>query len=1015
MSAPGRPSGDPVGAVLVVGGGIGGIQSALDLGDAGFKVYMVEERPAIGGAMAQLDKTFPTNDCSLCILSPKLVDVGRHPNIELMTNSSVSAIDGKAGAFTVGITERARRVTDACVGCNLCAEACVLAGRLKNEFDEGLKARSAIYIPYPQAVPLRYVVDAENCLQVKHGKCAQKCVEACPADAIDFDMQDVERTIRVGAIVLAPGFEAFHAEAKGEYGYGRFDNVVTSLEFERILSASGPYEGHVLRPSDGKEPKHIAWINCVGSRDIGCGNEYCSSVCCTYSIKEAIIAKEHSSAVEPTIFYMDMRTYGKGFESYLNRAEGQHGVRFIRSRISEVQETPEKDLRIRYEREDGTLVEEVFDMVVLSIGLEPSEGVAELAGTAGITLDRFGFCKTGETSPMETDVPGIFVCGAFSGPKDIPETVMEASGAAAKAGAMISGSRGSLVEEREFVPERDVSGEEPRIGVYVCHCGINIGAYVDVPAVVEYARTLPNVVHAEENIYSCSQDAQSTLIDRIREHGLNRVLVASCTPRTHEPLFQETLREAGLNAHLFEMANIRDQCSWVHMNQPEEATGKAKDLVRMSVARARHIEPLEEISMGVVQSALVIGGGLAGMTAALALADQGFGVTLVEREGRLGGNMVNIHYTLDNDNIQDHLRTLTGRIDANDLIDVHLDSEVAEIGGFVGNFESRIESRDGTATVKHGAIIVATGAVESAPAEYLYGENERVITQTELERRIAEGEPTGRTVVMIQCVGSRDESHVYCSRVCCSDAIKNAIRLKEADPSIQIYILYRDMRTYGMKEIHYARARELGVIFVRYDLDAKPTVSVGPAGLEVKVREKILDDELVMDADLVVIAPAIEPRPDRVDLAKMLKVPLNEDGFFLEAHVKLRPVDFATDGIFLAGMAHSPKSMEESITQAYAAAARASTLLAKGEVRVNPAIADIDESLCIGCGLCVTNCPFKAMELVLKEGGRKAQVIPASCKGCGVCGASCPKLAIIMKHFTNEEITAQIEAYRGVA
>jgi heterodisulfide reductase subunit A len=861
---------------------------------------------------------------------------------------------------------------------------------------------------------LRYVVDAENCLQVVHGKCAQKCVEACPADAIDFDMEDVERTIRVGSIVLAPGFEGFHAGAKGEYGYGRFDNVVTSLEFERILSASGPYEGHVQRPSDGEEPKKVAWINCVGSRDIGCGNEYCSSVCCTYSIKEAIIAREHTSAVEPTIFYMDMRTYGKGFESYLNRAEGQHGVRFIRSRIAEVQETPEKDLRIRYEREDGTLVEEVFDMIVLSIGLEPGKGVAELAEIAGVSLDGFGFCQTGETTPMDTDVPGIFVCGAFSGPKDIPETVMEASGAAAKAGAMISAARDTLVEEREFVPERDVSGEETRVGVYVCHCGINIGAYVDVPAVVEYARTLPNVVHAEENIYSCSQDAQSTLVDRIKEHGLNRVLVASCTPRTHEPLFQETLREAGLNAHLFEMANIRDQCSWVHMNEPEEATEKAKDLVRMSVARAAHIESLEELTMDVVQRGLVIGGGLAGMTAALALADQGFGVTLVEREDRLGGNLMNLHYTLENDNVQEYLDSMVARICINDLIDVHLDSEVAEISGFVGNFESQIESPDGTANVEHGAIIVATGASESAPVEYLYGEDERVIAQTELERRIAEGEAVGGTIAMVQCVGSRDESHAYCSRVCCSDAIKNAIRLRESDSTTQVYILYRDMRTYGFKEVHYARARELGVIFVRYDLDAKPTVSVGSVGLEVRVKEKILDDELVIDADLVVLAPAIEPRPDRADLAKMLKVPLNEDGFFLEAHVKLRPVDFATDGIFLAGMAHSPKTMEESIAQAYAAAARASTLLAKGEVRVNPAIADIEEEMCIGCGLCVTNCPFKAMELVLKEGGRKAQVIPASCKGCGVCGASCPKLAITMKHFTNEEITAQIEAYRGV-
>jgi heterodisulfide reductase subunit A-like polyferredoxin len=861
------------------------------------------------------------------------------------------------------------------------------------------------------------IEEAQRCLNC--GGCVEclECVRTCEAEAIRHDMKEEILELNVGSIILSPGYDKFNPELKSQYGYGRYKNVLTSLEFERMLSASGPYQGHVVRLSDGREPKKIAWINCVGSRDRSCGNNYCSSVCCTYGIKEAVVAKEHVSSIEPTIFYMDMRTYGKGFEEYYNRAKDEHGVRFIRCRVSDVREDPKKKtLNIRYETDDSDLKVEEFDMVVLSVGFIPSEGSKRLAEKVGVNLNEFGFCEAPELSPIETNRLGIYVCGAFSGPKDIPETVIEASGAAAKASSLIASERNSLVEEKKYPTELDVTGEEPRIGVFICHCGINIGAYVDVPSVVEYAKTLDNVAYAEDNLYTCSQDTQKKIVEKIKEHRLNRVIVASCTPRTHEPLFQETIREAGLNPHLFEMANIRDQCSWVHMRDPNAATEKAKDLMKMAVAKARLIEPLPTITLDIIQKGLVIGGGLAGMISALTIAEQGYEVHLIEKEAVLGGNLNNIYYTFKSKNIQDYLKSIIKKVETNPKIKVYKNAQIEKIDGFVGNYKTTIKNGAASLEIEHGIVIVATGAEESKPKEYLYGKDKRVVTQLELEKQLATGADFNKkTIVVIQCVGSRDDEHPYCSRICCVDAIKNTLKIKEKNPDTVIYILYRDMRTYGFIETFYEKARENGIIFIRYDTDEKPKVKKGKEDIEVEVRDHILDETISINPDLLVLSPAIVPREENKELAKLLKVPLNEDGFFLEAHVKLRPVDFATDGIFLAGMAHSPKSIDESISQAYAAAARACTLLSKDQVNIEPTISSVDETKCIGCGLCVSLCPSKAIELKLKEGGKKAEVISASCKGCGICGASCPQQAITMQHFRNKEIVAQIEAYGEVA
>lgn len=1006
---------DRVGAIMVVGGGIAGIQASLDLAESGYYVYLVEASPAIGGVMAQLDKTFPTNDCAMCIVSPKLVEAGRHINIEVLTYSEVAGVEGKPGNFKVTVRKKPRYVDLAkCTGCGECIRACVFKKGVPSEFEEGLARRKPIYILFPQAVPLKAVVDRESCLFLSKGKCTKSCMEACQAGAIDFNQQEEMVTETVGSLILCPGFDEFDARRLAAYGYGRLANVITSIQFERILSPSGPFQGVVLRPSDQRIPRKIAWIQCAGSRDMteSGGNEYCSSICCMYAIKEAVIAREHQPDVETTIFYMDIRAHGKGFDAYYERAKEEHGVRFIRSLVSRVAERPKsKNLMITYVDSEHRLQEEEFDLVVLSVGITPSKGATEVARKLGLEVDTHGFCKTGVFSPLDTSRSGIHVCGTFQGPKDIPETVAQASAAVANASAPLALVRGTMTKKEEFPPEMDVRGEEPRIGVFVCHCGTNIGGVVNVPAVKEYVRDLDNVVYADESLYACSQDSQEKIKDAIKEHKLNRVVVASCSPRTHEPLFRSTIQEGGLNKYLFEMANIRDQCSWVHMHEKEKATGKARDLVRMALANARLIQPLYESAVSVIPKGLVIGGGVAGMTASLKLAEQGYEVFLVEKEAELGGTARDIHYTIEGGDVQAYLQDLIRQVTAHPLINVITNALVVDFSGSKGNFSTGIMVAPTMyyQKIEHGVTIVATGAEEWKPTEYLYGEDPRIVTQLELEGSIAlhpEEMARLKQVVMVQCVGSRNEERPYCSRICCAEAVKNALKLKTINPQIKICILYRDMRTYGLLESYYTRARKEGIMFVKYSPENKPEVRKEGRDLFVSFVDDTIGERIDLRGDLLVLSAATIVRENK-ELAALLKVSRTAEGFFLEAHIKLRPVDFATDGIYLAGAGHGPKLISESITQAGAAAARACTILSKEKMLVGGVVAVVDGERCAACLTCVRICPYEVPVINVRG---EAEIDIAKCKGCGSCVAECPAMAIELMHFREAQLEAKCQA-----
>jgi len=992
--------------VLIIGAGIGGMQAALDVADKGFKVVLLDKSPSIGGSMVKLDKTFPTNDCSICTAAPKMVEVGRHPNIDLLTYAEIAQMEGDVGSFRVTVWKRTGYVDPAkCTGCGDCVECCPV--EVPNEFDAYLSQRKAIFLQFPQAVPSVYTIDIDNC--VGCGACARNC----EAEAINFLDHSQEVEYEVSSLIVATGFTVLEP-TEMLYGYGEYPDVITALQYERLLSASGPTQGEIVRPSDGKKPKRVAWIQCVGSRSPKYDRLYCSRVCCMYATKEAMITRDHHPDIDTTVFYLDMRAYGKGFEEYYNLAEDM-GVEYIRSRPVEAFKKENGNIVVVYENTyTGEVEEREFDLLVLSTALIPSQ-VRKLSEILGIDLDENGFIKEKDVvfAPFETSREGIYVAGCSQGPKDIPDSVAQACAAACK--ALIDVRNKEPEKEKHTVQEKE-PGDNPRVGVVVCHCGKNIAGFLDVEEVTEYAKTLSNVVYAEHEAFACSEDAQVRIKEAVEKNEVNRLVVAACSPRTHAFLFQQTLADVGLNKYLFEMANIRNHCSWVHSSDRERATEKAKDLVRSAVKKVGLQEPLHEIEIGVSKRALVIGGGISGMSAALNLARLGMYVYLVEKEKTLGGNLTNVHVLFPSDiPAKNVLQPLLKKVKEESNIKVFLNTTLKDISGYIGNYEAVLTMKGKDKKIEFGTIVVATGFSEVEPyGKYGYGEHKNILTELELEKKLKDKKvPNYKTAVFIGCALSRCEERPFCCRIGCGNAVKNAKLLKEKNPDAHIFVLYRDVRTFGKKEEeYYEDVQRKGVKFLRFTEDKEPEVAVKDGKITITVFDQFLQENIEFPADLVVLNAPLEGDDTAEDLKKLLKIPLGEGRYFMEAHAKIRPLDFPTDGVYLCGAAHSPKGIADSVSQAVGAASRAAVPMMKGWVTIEPITSFVDADLCSGCGICIQVCPYSAVE---KGADGKSHVIEALCKGCGACGATCPQGAITMKGYTDAQLETMVDTLLEVS
>jgi heterodisulfide reductase subunit A len=1132
-----------IGSALVVGAGISGIRSALDLAELGYHVILIDRASHLGGTLTQLDYQFPTDHCGMCKMLPLIErDAGSqfclrkglfHENIEIMLSTEMVGLEGEPGKFNVTLRQKPNLVDpERCIGCAECSRVCPV--EVPDEFNAGLTRRKAVYLPVPHTIPNHYTVDVGSCTlcgacetvcptgaidlgrearrafrilvvddelilrdslkdwleedgfqvdRAESGPEAIECVarqayhlmlldikmpgmdgvevlkrvkemrpelpvvmmtayatvetavEAMKMGALDYLMKPFdpdtlvplvakiydrierrgERQMEVGAVVLAAGFGSCDpATGKNTYGYREYPNVVSSIEFERLISGTGPNKGRLVRPSDGKEIRRIAWLQCVGSRDLHAGADYCSSVCCMFSIKEALLAKERSNdGVEASIFYMDMRTFGKGYQRYRDRAEREYGVQFKRSRVHSVEPAGAGgDLRLAYTDLNGVEHEETFDLVVLATGQRPSEATKELAEMTGVDLNPWGFCKGQGVSLSQTNQQGVLVAGSFGGLHDISDSVIQASSAALQASSLIHAKGGGLAEVPDGQAEyRDVSMEPPQTMVAICTCNGALTEAARLQEVEAALGTLPGVsgVHLTEHL--CTQEGWKAFEEAAVESGANRLLLGACLPYVYTRKLRELGEKVGLSPALMEVVDIRTPAFPQREFDQTQVTRDVMATLAMGVARAKGMDPATGSLTAIVQKALVVGGGIAGMTAALAIADHGFEVFLVEREEALGGNLRFLHRLLDGQSPQEFLEKTKARVEKHPNIRVYTNAKLVHSQGRVGHFLTTIERGDDVGeNITHGVTVLATGGREAATKAYCYGQSEAIITQRQLEIGLHDGtvNPAALAVVaMVQCVDSREEPRNYCSRICCASALKHALALKEKNPEIEVYLFYRDLMAYGFLESSYTRARQAGVIFVQYDVADKPRVAVEDGRPVLTAIDPILRREIVTRPDLLVLSTGVVPE-EQGQLATMFGVELDRDGFFREAEFKWRPVDFLKEGVFVCGLAHSPRSLPESVATAEAAAMRALRIITNDRLAGGTQVAEVRHSLCALCERCIAACPYGARWRDEDEG--KILVDELACQGCGSCAAVCPNSAAVLRGYRDQQVFTVIDA-----
>jgi heterodisulfide reductase subunit A len=929
-----------------------------------------------------------------------------HDRISIMPFTQIEAVTGEPGAFQVRVRERTRQVDpDRCTGCGKCEEVCPV--EVEDSFNESLSMRKAVFRPVPHNLPNFYLIDQDHCT-----KCGQ-CMIACPTGAIDLFVVDTTRQLDVGAILLAGGSGFFDPDPlRDQYGYGEHPNIVTSLQFERLLSAAGPTKGELRRPSDGGKVRRIAWIQCVGSRNLHMDRDYCSSICCMFALKEAVLAKEVAgNALETSIFYMDMRTFGKGFYRYQVRAQREKGVRLVRSRVHTVVPAEEGMLSIRYVDEDGEIRGESFDLVVLSTGAVPREENKALAQDLGVSVNQWGFPEPEGFSQVLTANPGVFLCGSMSGLKDISETLTQAGAAACEAVRFLSvrGYGGRPGEENQY-EIRDVSRERPLAAVVLCRCKGEVANGISLERLRETIQTLcPQcpIVEADE---LCTQAGLEEAFRALEGTRSNRLLIGACLPQIYRQELKGLGLRLGLDPSLVDVFDLRS-LSISGGASPQGVLKRAQILISEGLERLKAVDPVSPAKVPITQRALIVGGGIAGLTAALALSEAGYPVVLVEREDQLGGRLQTIHYTLEGDDPRRFLMETVERVQKDPRIEVLTGSRVLRHWGTLGNFHAVLEDASGDQRlVDHGIVIVATGAKEAQVDEYEYGRCPRIVTQAELEETLAQfsvSKEDLNTVVMIQCVGSREDSRPYCSRVCCRTALKNASKILERNPAAKIFIFYRDMMTYGFLEHHFTEARRKGILFFPYRLESKPQVSLEGDQPVVRFEDPVLKRPFEIRPDILVLSSGMVPRSSE-EIASIFGLEMDEDGFLREADSKWRPVDSSREGIFICGTAHSPRSISESVAQALAAAARALAVLSRAEIRPAKTVADVKAGLCTRCELCIAACPYGARFLDEVEG--RIGVDPLACQGCGACATACPSGAAFVIGMKDKQTMRVIDA-----